>query len=1077
MKVSLSGATGSPAVLADGLLTFENARPHVDRLVTSDSHSLEELLILKSEEAGTEFSWSLDGEGLNAAADGKGGLIFRSSAPQPIFAIPQPYAVDANGKRWAGALVWDGIAKKITVSLHLDHDAAYPMVLDPSIETMVWEQVSSPPTASNPVMAYDEARGRLVMYAAGVTWTTRGDVWSKASDSGPPSRFQTAMVYDRLRQKIVLFGGFDGSPNGDTWEWDGTGWTKILAVNSPQARAGHGMAYDSTRDRVVIFGGLGAEAVLQDMWEWTGSTWNELAPTTRPSARSGVAMTLDSNRGVVVLFGGTDPNAATTVAYDDTWEWNGTDWAQKVTDVHPSGLFSAASTFDTRNKRFTLLGGVAADGNPTDSLWYWEGTTWTQATPAGVAPPAGHSAGAGFIPGLNTLFMFGGFGALDTTWLWNSAGSEWTTLPKYSNQGAVALNAFFYDSARQKVISYAGSTTSTSSNDRNTTSTWNGTSWSAPAVGPGFLTNVGVAFDAARSQGVLFGGYGTGVSGANTLNYQLLADNQTAIGATYLWDGTNWALKTLTAAPQPRGDVAMIYDSIRQRVLLFGGFQPQTSNGCGVAPAKFYDDLWAWNGSTWTQLATTGPKPAARMGMGFSYDAVRDRAVLFGGEGLGLTYNDTWEFDGTNWILMAPVHVPSVNPSPALAYDTLRRRVTLFGTAKGATGGLLRTWTWDGTDWTNISSGTAPPARNNIRAVFDEKHGEFVLHGGANLDPAAAALNDTWRFYSRGGDCTQNSDCPTGYCTDGVCCERDECGTCEACNVIGSSGTCGKIRGAIDADSCTGGKSCDATGACKPVNGQACKVGSDCASGSCVDEVCCDTECKGTCQACRADLKASGSSGTCGPAKNGIDPKNDCPDDGALSCQRDGQCDGAGRCRTYTKGTSCGASACIGNRAAGRVCDGIGACTNSADGVDCAPFACANASGSCITACDPVEGHDCLDGFRCDEATRTCVTREGASCDGDHTVTAPDGSKQDCGTYKCDGSACKTACSSINDCVSPAVCSAGGKCVLDGSSTTPDEPGGCSCSTPRRSRTVAWPTLLLAAGLIIARARRRSRAF
>ncbi len=872
-----------------------------------------------------------------------------------------------------------------------------------------------------------------------------------------------------------MFGGFDGSANGDTWEWDGTGWTKILALTAPQARSGHGIAYDPTRERVVMFGGLGAESVLQDMWEWTGTTWNELTPTTRPEARSNGVMTLDSNRGVVVLFGGTDPNAATGVAYDDTWEWNGTNWTKIAADVHPAGRYNASVTFDARNKRFSVFGGQDANGDANGEIWYWQGSAWTQATPVGVAPEARYGAGFGFVPGLNTAFAFGGNTGGDTTWLWDSASSEWTTLPKFTSPGAMANNAFFYDSVGRRVVSYGGSSKSTSNNDLNTTTVWDGASWSTPVAGPGFFTNAGFAFDRARSQAVLFGGYGTAVAGTATLNYQLLADNATAIGATYLWDGTTWALKTLTAGPPPRGDLAMAYDSARQRVLMFGGFQPQTSSGCGIAPAKYYNDLWAWNGATWTELATVGAKPAARMGMGMAYDSIRDRVVLFGGQGLGVPFTDTWEFDGNNWIQMNPIHVPSVNPSPALAFDALRNRVTLFGSAKGASGGLLRTWTWDGTDWTNISSGTAPPARNQIRVAFDEKHGEFVLHGGASLDPAGAALSDTWRFYSRGGDCTQNSDCPTGYCTDGVCCERDACGTCEACNVIGSSGTCAKIRGAVDTDSCTGGKSCDAAGACKPINGQACKQGSDCASGFCVDEVCCDVECKGTCQACRADIKSSGASGVCGPANNGIDPKNDCPDDGALSCQRDGQCDGAGRCRTYAKGTSCGASVCVGNRAAGRVCDGIGACTNSADGFECAPFACANASGSCISACDPVEGHDCLDGFRCDEATRLCVTREGSSCDGDHTVTSPDGTTKDCGTYKCDGSACKGSCTSIADCVSPAVCSADGKCVLDGSSITPEEPGGCSCSTLPATTSPSWLTILLGMTLPLARARRRSR--
>jgi len=1077
LKLSFNDSRKVVGSLSEGVLTFENARPFVDRLVTTDHHRIEELLVLKSREAGDHFSWGLEADGLNAAADGRGGLLFYGDGRQPIFAVPQPLAIDANGNEQKASLTWDGVHKRMDVSFVPGPDTAYPVLLDPSIETMVWEQISHPTLATSPAMTYDESRGRLVMYAGGVTWTTRGDVWSKASDAGPPARFQTAMAYDRLRQKVVLFGGFDGSPNGETWEWDGTSWSKIIPLTNPEARSAHGMAYDPTRQHVVMFGGQGATNALQDMWEWTGAAWTEIKPTTRPSARSGASMVLDSNRGVVVLFGGTDPNAVAPVAFEDTWEWNGTNWSEKTVTPHPSGRSNATAAFDARNKRFTLIGGEDANGDTNAELWYWQGTAWSQATIDGASPSARFGAAAEYVPGKN-IFLFGGSTGDDTAWRWDSAGGEWSTMDKYSTPGAISHNAFFYDTARKNVVSYGGSTKSNSINDLNATLTWNGTSWSQAAAGTMYVGGTGFAFDSSRTQAVLLGGYGANGTGGSTNLYLQTVGANSAVAMTVTWDGTTWTERTVTNGPYPRGDLGMVYDSKRQRVVAFGGYQPQVSGGCGVYAAKYYNDIWAWDGSTWTDITPVGALPAARQGMAMAYDAMRDRIVLFGGSGAGNTvYSDTWEFDGTNWAQLAPAHAPNVNATGAAVYDTLRHRVTLFAIGKGAVGGLLRTWTWDGTDWTNISSASAPPARNYIRVAFDQVHGEFVLHGGANVDPLATSLSDTWRFYSRGGDCTQDSDCPTGHCTDGVCCERDACGTCEACNVVGSSGTCSKLRNMTDPDSCTSGKACDAAGACKPVNGQACKVGSDCASGFCVDEVCCDTSCQGTCQACRADLKTSGNSGTCGPARAGVDPRNDCPDDGALSCQRDGTCDGAGRCRTYSKGTSCGTSVCVGNRAAGKVCDGIGACVNSSDGFECAPFICATSIGSCPSAC--TRDIDCTTSTRCDTDTGMCVTREGASCKDDHTVLNPDGKTDDCGTYKCSGGACLTTCSSINECVTPAICTSDNKCVLDGSDTSTDNGGGCSCSVPKQSsggsHLLNHNTWLLVALAVAAKVRRSRR--
>jgi hypothetical protein len=38
------------------------------------------------------------------------------------------------------------------------------------------------------------------------------------------------LAYDKQRDRIVLFGGRKGWPDGDlndTWEWDGTSWRQV----------------------------------------------------------------------------------------------------------------------------------------------------------------------------------------------------------------------------------------------------------------------------------------------------------------------------------------------------------------------------------------------------------------------------------------------------------------------------------------------------------------------------------------------------------------------------------------------------------------------------------------------------------------------------------------------------------------------------------------------------------------------------------------------------------------------------------------------------------------------------------
>ena len=71
-------------------------------------------------------------------------------------------------------------------------------------------------------------------------------------------------------------------------------------------------------------------------------------------------------------------------------------------------------------------------------------------------------------------------------------------------------------------------------------------------------------------------------------------------------------------------------------------------------------------------------------------------------------------------------------------------------------------------------------------------------------------------------------------------------------------GTCVAITNAEDADTCTGTQTCDATGACKRKQGQACTAATQCITNQCADGVCCNAACSGLCQYCNG-----GTPGTC----------------------------------------------------------------------------------------------------------------------------------------------------------------------------------------------------------------------
>ncbi len=83
----------------------------------------------------------------------------------------------------------------------------------------------------------------------------------------------------------------------------------------------------------------------------------------------------------------------------------------------------------------------------------------------------------------------------------------------------------------------------------------------------------------------------------------------------------SWSLRT-NDGPRARASHALAYDSARGVTVLFGGFNYETRSGFG--------DTWEWDGNAWMQrFPTTSPAP--RWGPVMVYDSVRNVTVLFGG--------------------------------------------------------------------------------------------------------------------------------------------------------------------------------------------------------------------------------------------------------------------------------------------------------------------------------------------------------------------------------------------------------------------------------------------------------------
>ena len=300
--------------------------------------------------------------------------------------------------------------------------------------------------------------------------------------NGPAARFRHGMVYDSVRGVSVLFGGIgDGDDlssayRNDTWEYDGTHWTRRVTAVSPSSRMDFGLAFDRHRGRVVLFGGITNNAdfgsdLSGETWEYDGANWTQRFPAHAPAPRHSCALFYDPVRQVTTLYGG--DTALANPRAGDIWTWDGTDWTQRV----------------VMGERPLFGGGVY--GSPGQPQMVWD-----ERRGYAVLPPTENP-----VPGGDFI-----------TWTWDGIG--WTARPYtfagFGNTptGAGSGLGVAYDHYRGEVIYWAGDLS-----DQEYIWRWNGTDWRHDANDPGvgFQLYAAAAYDERRHSVVLFGGrYGGG---------------------------------------------------------------------------------------------------------------------------------------------------------------------------------------------------------------------------------------------------------------------------------------------------------------------------------------------------------------------------------------------------------------------------------------------------------------------------------------------------------------------------------------------------------------------------------------
>ncbi len=204
-----------------------------------------------------------------------------------------------------------------------------------------------------------------------------------------------------------------------------------------------------------------------------------------------------------------------------------------------------------------------------------------------------------------------------------------------------------------------------------------------------------------------------------------------------------WTELSPPTTPDARSDPGMIYDSLHDRILIFGGY--------GYDDIK-RNDLWEFNiqNCTWKELNPSSSPPVS-YGHSFFYRDVDNMPYIFGGHVNGYT-NDIRSYNSSvnSWnLLSVGITKPLARYWHCMEYSNMSDSGLLFGGDNGNSAGraLEDTWIFNFTDnsWKQIISENSPPSRTVFSMCYDFNINQMYIYGGLAED-YSVTREDLWRF-------------------------------------------------------------------------------------------------------------------------------------------------------------------------------------------------------------------------------------------------------------------------------------------------------------------------------------------
>lgn len=275
------------------------------------------------------------------------------------------------------------------------------------------------------------------------------------------------------------------------------------------------MVWDPQQEKVLAV----RARFSDDTWLWDGSDWASIGFPSPPDHARGLVH--HDTLGTVYRLQGTD-----SMEPSITWAYiSGTGWIQVDTDG-PISRTDLGWAYDAKRERSVLFGGAwGLQGEEPAYTWEWDGYDWTVYDTLGNAPPRRRGTAMVYDEKNEVVVLFG--------------GNTWSTNPP----------TYFGD-----------------------TWTWDGLQWQQVAdTGPSPRSGQQMIYDADRQKILLFGG-GVGCCDLETDLWE--------------WDGSHWSEINVTGPSSsfPYNLSGFVYDKLRQEAVVYLDYN--------VAVGMYMPQMW-----------------------------------------------------------------------------------------------------------------------------------------------------------------------------------------------------------------------------------------------------------------------------------------------------------------------------------------------------------------------------------------------------------------------------------------------------------------------------------------------------